>query len=396
VPSVWLLWMIRLILMLSRPSRWWAVIIGIGVALSSIHNQWLTILATDANGATLFFLPAFGYLLLIMGSGLFLLNNWDRVKEVGWGDRRVVGCLLFIVLCIAASGSAYSGLQDRFAPMGMGLVLFSLYLTGRVLGKAVFLPLAIGAVIASLGIIIHAILYPGIITGGFVFERNYDVVVGYVLLGAALFIHKWQWVLVGLALVAILLTGSPEGLFAIGVMGVVVLARRDWGKKLLAILAPVLVMLIIGLVLGYGQTLYSYTGKIARGETATPYITEESATLKTVEYRIQVAVDAMTHIKPLGEGYNLTDFSRSPNVHNVPLVLIQQLGYPGILAAMAWLWVSVWCLVKTRWKYVWVLLLALSVFDHFIWSQLAPLWPLMIGVTTAPDNIKSDWIFKHV
>ena len=115
----------------SKPNRLWAITIGAGIALSPIHNQYLTQLTTNSEGETLFFLPAFGYLLLIMGSGLFLLNNWQRVKEVGWGDRRVVGCLLFIVLAIAASGAAYSGLQAMFAPLGMGLVLFALYLTGR-------------------------------------------------------------------------------------------------------------------------------------------------------------------------------------------------------------------------------------------------------------------------
>ncbi len=380
---------------LKKPSRWWAIVIGAGVALSPIHNQYLTQLTTNFKGETLFFLPAFGYLLLIMGAGLFLLNNWQRVKEIGWGDRRVVGCLLFIILAISASGAAYSGLQDRFAPMGMGLALFALYLCGRVLGKDMFLPLAIGAVIASLGVIAHQIVHPGVITGGFVFEDNYDIVVGYVLLGVALFIHKWQWLLAGLALVAILLTGSPEGLFALGVMGVVVLMRKDWGRKLAIVVAPLLILVVTGLISGYGQTLYSYTAKVATGEAATPYSTGESVPIKATEYRVQVAIDAMSNIKLLGEGYNLTDFSRSPNVHNVPLVIVQQLGYPGILAAMAWLWVSIWCLIKTRWKYVWILILTLSLWDHFIFTQLAPAWPLIIGVTTAPDNIKSDLIFRR-
>jgi len=376
-----------------KPSRWWAIVIGAGIALSPIHNQYLTQLATNSKGETMFFLPAFGYLLLIMGAGLFLLNNWHRVKEVGWGDRRVVGCLLFIVLAISASGAAYSGLQARFAPMGMGLALFALYLCGRVLGKDMFLPLAVGAVIASLGVIAHQVVYPGVITGGFVFEDNYDIVVGYVLLGVALFTHRWQWILAGLALVAVLLTGSPEGLFALGAVGVAILVRRDWGRKLAIVLALVAVIVVVGLVSGHGQHLYGYTEKVASGEAASPY-GDNGTPRDAIEYRLQVIADTMSNIKPLGEGYNLTDFSRSPNVHNVPLVIVQQLGYPGILAGLAWLWVSVWCLIKTRWKYAWVLILALSVFDHFIFTQLAPYFWVLAGVSTAPDNIKSDFLFK--
>jgi hypothetical protein len=278
--------------------------------------------------------------------------------------------------------------------MGMGLALFALYLCGRVLGKDMFLPLAIGATIASLGVIAHQIVYPGVITGGFVFEDNYDIVVGYVLLGAALFIHKWQWILAGLALVAILLTGSPEGIFALGIIGVTVLARRDWGKKLAIVLVPVVTIAVLGLAYGHGQTLYSYTEKVASGETASPY-GEVGTPRDAIQYRLEVITDAMTHIRPLGEGYNLTDFSRSANVHNVPLVLIQQLGYPGILAALAWLFVSIYCLVKTKWKYVWVLIFALSLFDHYVFTQLAPYFWLIVGVSTVPDSIKSDLVFRN-
>jgi len=380
-------------------NRLWAIVIGAGIALSPVHNQWLTELAKNSKGEVVFFLPAFGYLLMFMGAGLFLLNNWQQVRKTGWGDRRVVGCLLLIVVAISLSGAAYDGLSARFAPMGMGLALFSLYLCGRVLGKDMFLPLATGAVIASLGVIAHQAVYPGVITGGFVFEDNYDIVVGYVLLGVALFVHRWQWVLAGLSLVAVLLTGSPEGLFVVGVIGVAVLARRDWGKKLALVLAPVVILAVVSLVLGYGHHLYTYTSKVAQGEVASPYGDDGMVQRNAIQYRLQVIGDAMSSIKPLGEGYNLTDFSRSPNVHNVPLVLVQQLGYPGMLAGLAWLWVSVWCLFKTRWKYVWILILALSIWDHFIWTQLGAVWWVVVGVSTAPDNvdnIRSDLLFRRI
>jgi hypothetical protein len=76
-------------------------------------------------------------------------------------------------------------------------------------------------------------------------------------------------------------------------------------------------------------------------------------------------------------------------------VLVQQLGWPGVLAGMAWLWVSIWCLVKTKWKYLFALIFALSVFDHFIWTQLNSIWWLAVGVSTAPANIKSDLLFRN-
>lgn len=392
--------------MTKPPSPWWAIVIGSGIALSPIHNQWFTQLTTLPSGEVWFFLPKFAYILIILGAGFFLLNNWHRVQAIGWGDRRIVGCLLFIVLAISASGTAYSGLQDRFAPMGMGLSLFALYLCGRVLGKDMFLPLAVGAAIASLGVIAHQVVYPGVITGGFVFEQNYDIVVGYVLLGAALWIHKWQWLLAGLALVAMLLTGSPEAIFALSVIGVVVLVRKDWGKRLLLTTEAVALLAIVFFGAGYGAQTYNYLTKIVTNEIATAAVIQDDPTASNrlaVGYRVRVILDSLEDIQPLGTGYSVTDFRDkvlpsgkiSRIVHNVPLVIVQQLGWPGILAGLAWLWVSVYCLVKTRWKYVWVLIMALSVFDHFIFTQLAPYFWAVVGVSTVTGQIQNDLIFRE-
>lgn len=385
-------------------NRWWAIAIGAGVALSPIHNQGLTKLLTNSKGEVLFFLPAFGYLLIIMGAGLFLLNHWAEVRKTGLGDKHIYYPLLIIVGAIALSGSAYTGWEDRIAPALTGLVLFALYLAARVLGKDVFLPLAVGAVAASLGVIATATVNPTTVSGGLLFEHNYDIVVGYVLLGTALFARRWQWLLAGLALVAMFLAGSAEGLFVVAVSGAVVLARRDWGRKLMWATAPVLITALLWFSLGWGQQLWGYTVRIAQFDTVVwQGIPENSADFTSetwapnvetdvVSWRLVVVKHALENIKPLGDGFNLTAF-RTGTVHNVPLILVQQMGYPGAAAALAWLWVTFWCLRKTQWKYAWVLILALSVFDHFIWTQMAPVWWLLAGVSTA-STVKSDLVFK--
>jgi len=344
----------------------------------------------------LFFLPAFGYLLLIMGTGLFLLYNWDRVREAGWGDRRVVGCLLVIALAIALSGANYTGWQDRAAPLGMSLVLLALYLAARVLGKDVFLPLAVGAGVASLGIIAHQLWKPGEVTGGFVFEQNYDIAAGYVILGTALFLWpKYQWLLVCLTAVAMFASGSPEAVFAGSIVGAALLVRKDWGPRIAVVIVPLAIVAVAHFASGYGQQLYSFTTEtVTTSPVVAPVVGSEPSETNHVSVRLDVIKDAMSNIKPLGSGYILTDFSRIEMVHNVPLVLVQQLGYPGVMAAAAWLWVAIFCFMRTRWKYAWVLVLALSVFDHYIWTQLAPWWWAIVGASTA-DNIKADYyIFR--
>ncbi len=382
--------------------QWWSIAIGTGVAIAPIHNQYLTQLTTNSRGETLFFLPAFGYLLLIMGAGLFLLNNWHRVKEVGWGDRRVVGCLLFIVLAISASGAAYTGLQDRFAPMGMGLSLFALYLCGRILGQSLFTPLTAGAVLASLGVVAHQVIYPGTLTGGFVFDSNYDIVVGYILLGVLLYAGKWKLPIISTGIIAMLLTGSPEGIFSLVMLLVMIII--SYRQKKCQFLTTVLLVgvVVVGLVVGFWSGLYSYAVHIVT-DTLSHIAVQETynGERPAVWYRLWVIRNEMGNIQPLGTGYNLTDFSdkKTPQrtiriVHNVPLVIVQQLGWPGVLAGIAWLWVSIFCLVKKKWKYAWVALFALSVWDHFTWTQLGTVWWMLVGLSSAPDNTKPDLLLK--
>ncbi len=373
--------------------------------MSPIHNQAITAWATNSRGETLFFLPAFGYLLLIMATGLFLLHHWDKVKEVGWGDRRVVGCLLFIVLAISLSGANYTGWQDRIAPLGMGIVLFGLYATARVLGRELHLPLLIGALFAILGVLVMALVRPGKLTGGLVFEWNYDIVVGYIILGVLLFPTRWQWVAVSLALIGLFLSGSPEGVFTVAVLGVAVLFRQDWGWKLAVAIVPVIIVASIWFSLGWGQQLYSYTWGLVTGEPDAYYTSNGTYKLSeivpddvrvvatsAIGARWMLITRAMSDLRPLGEGYSVTVFNNR-TVHNVPLVIVQQLGYPGILAGMAWLFISIRCLVKTKWKYAWVAVLALAIWDHYLWTQIGYLWWVIVGASTT-DNLKSDLIFR--
>ena len=78
-------------------------------------------------------------------------------------------------------------------------------------------------------------------------------------------------------------------------------------------------------------------------------------------------------------------------VHNVPLVIVDQIGP---LAGFAWLFITIFCLVKTKWKYAWSAVLVLSVFDHYIWTQFAPYWWALVGISTTVA-IKNDYIFKE-
>lgn len=375
----------------------WAIVIGTGLALFPLHNRYLAELAT-LKGQVVLFLPALGFLLAFVGAWLFIVNYWSKVKETGLGDKKVFIPLIIIAVAIAISGIGVSGVQMKLSLIGMGVALFSLYIVGRVLGKDMFLPLAIGAAIASVGVIVYALIYRGQISGGFVFEKNYDIVVGYVLLGIALFVHKRQPILAGLALAAMFLTGSPEALLPLGVVAIAMLIRKDWSRKLVRALVPLGIVVVVWFGLGWGWQLYDYAWGVIKGVPSIPSDSDTSTgntpVYNPLEYRLVMIKDAIRNLKPFGTGYVLTWVSNVKNVHNVPLVAVQQLGYPGIIAALAWLWVTVYCFIKTKWKYVWLLIISLSVFDHFIWTQLGLWWWMIVGVTTA-STLKSGLLFRR-
>jgi len=97
----------------------------------------------------------------------------------------------------------------------------------------------------------------------------------------------------------------------------------------------------------------------------------------------------ISEIKPFGHGYIVTAFYKGIP-HNIILIIIETVGIP---AAIAWLFLTLYCLIRTRYKYAWVAILALGVFDHYLFTQAAPWWWALVGVSTA-SNIKSDLVFK--
>ncbi len=335
----------------------------------------------------------------IAGSGVRNGDYRPVWSAITFGDKRITIPLILIAVAISLSGIPEQGIGAKIAPAGIALGLLAVYFVSRVLGRDIFLPLTVGAVVASLGIIAYQIWFPGTPTGGFIFRGNYNIATGCILLGAALFFRRGQWLLVFLGVTALLLSGSAEAVFTIGVVGLLVLFRRDWSRRLGLVVGTSALVGLIFFGSGIGQqTYHRVTWAVAE---VAPWlhikVPEHYEPLEPpLAGRMLVIKEAMSNIKLLGTGYDLTECEPGQIVHNVPLVIVQQLGWPGILAALAWLWVSLWCLVKSRLKYVWALILSLCVFDHFIWTQLAPVWWMVVGVSSIPNVVETDLLFKKV
>jgi hypothetical protein len=107
--------------------------------------------------------------------------------------------------------------------------------------------------------------------------------------------------------------------------------------------------------------------------------------------RWEPIVDAVKNIQFFGHGYTLSLVSGGI-VHNIPLIVVHQIGPIG---GLAWLFVMVWCLFKTKWKYAWIMVLAMNCWDHYLWTQMFQVTWLLIGISST-SLIKSDLMFKKV
>jgi len=370
----------------AKLNRKWAIIIGIGLALFPIHNLWLTEV-TSIGGMAILHLPAIGAIIWIMGILLFIRNNWGNLD---WGDKKILIPLLVIVVSMGLSGFINGeSLGDKVSPLFMGMALFSAYVVSRSLGKDIFKMLipfvCLGAVIS----IIIGILNPGVPSGGLI--TNHCASAGFLIFGALINQGKWQWLLIIVALIGVFFIGTLEAVFILGILGITVLVRRDFSRRFL-IASGVLVGLI-GLlaVLGYLIPLYEGSQNVTalvdviKGEAPL----DEGAITRITTGRQVAIIDAVKNTSIFGHGYSLSTVA-GWIVHNIPLIIYHQIGP---VAAVAWLFATVYCLIKTKWKYAWIAVMAMCVFDHYIWTQFGAYWWVLIGVSTT-STIKSDLIFR--
>lgn len=377
-------------------SRWWAIAIGLGLALLPIHNQWLTQFLTNSKGEVVFFLPAFGYLLVIMGTGFYILNHWNGVKKAGLGDLWLTVPLLVIVAFMGLSGIRVpGGITDKLAPFLMGVSLFALYLVSRQLGAGLFRMLVPFVVIGSVIAIVMGGIFPGkpaSMTNGMI--TNYAAAYAFLLLGTVLNQGKWQTILVLLALVGTLFIGATESLVVVAVIGIIILVRRDFSRKIVAVACVIGGLVIVGLSTGIIVPLFSGNGNLA---TASSIISGNTSITSEILNRLlsgrQVPIaEAVHNISLLGHGYFTMSTVNGQIVHNIPLIIIDQLG---IFAGIAWLVLVFAGIIRTKWKYAWIMVLAMGVFDHYLWTQFQP-WVWVLAGVSSTSVIKNDLMFKGV
>jgi hypothetical protein len=275
---------------------------------------------------------------------------------------------------------------DKFAPFMFGIVLFCSYLVARIFGKDIYKLFVPAIIIETISIIVYSFTHSFAPNGGLLSPTNYDIACGLLIIGAIVSYSQRQWIWCGIAALGVLFTGAPEGYFAIVVLLIAILVRKDWSKKLLYITIPLACIVMFAAFTELSHYTY-WTANLIND--APQHMADGTYYENTFTGRIRVIGESLQDFKLFGNGYTITEFSPQ-TVHNVPLVIVQQVG---IFAALAWLFVTFYMVIKSKWKYIWIIIICLSIFDHYLWTQVAPWWWVILG-TTSIAPIENDYIFK--
>lgn len=354
-----------------------SVVFGFGLVLFGCHAEHFIL--HNAKGETLIFLPQWGFLLMFGVMAILYLNKRLTLgKRIIW--MPLAGISFFIAINpLFTDCTIY---QATF-----GVMLFAMYLVGRTLGKQIFLALIPFVAIEAISCIVMGSIQ-GDANGGFLILAG--------ILACFSIPVLYRWVLLSVVLAGAIYSGSPAVMIALSLLVMVAIHKDDFSRYS----AVVAFIIVLSLGCSYYLGIHSRTEQVAIDGIKTDIVTSENDT-GWGNGRLPAYKDAASNISFFGHGYAMYETERTetsegeiwstPTVHNVPLIIVDQIG---VIPALLWLFVTLYCLIKTTWKYAIVCILGLCMFDHFVWTVFAPYWWVIIGVaTTCPIE---DNLFKGV
>ncbi len=269
------------------------------------------------------------------------------------------------------------------ASLGLGVILFGLFVASRSLGDRVFKLMPAAVVVESVSIVVRGATHGWGPNGGILSPTNYDIATGLVVFGVLVSPQRYQWWLGTIGAIGLLFSGSAEAMFVGAVMLITILSNQDWGWKLVIATGAVAVVLITMFVSGI--IIRAQNPTIGRIEELRKVATRQPADIdEMVGYRLTHWKLTMP-VKPFGYGINITNFYWGIP-HNIILIIIEQIGP---LAALMWLWVALRGTTKKKWQYAWIGMIALGIFDHFLFTQACVWFWVLAGVSAGANNLRT-------
>ncbi len=360
------------------------MVMSLGLVLMPVNNWYLG----RECGINYYYI---GVSLILFG-GIFLLSlNTEIFKKINWWIfAPVLVIALFITLRVLLG-------YDKPFNIVLAISFIIMYLVCRNYGKMVTLLLPFVVIIQAVSVIIQSFIAPpesyyflsGIITTPGMSEfrpdavANYNLAIAYMAYGFILSDKKWQPYVLMFVLPAVVFVGSIEGIYIMGFILVVMLIRRDWDKRLWIAMGLGAIAIIYFFVWGNGIELWDRTlnvvnatvaGDISRGE---------------LNWRLQSYIKCFNEFNFLGNGYEQI-VKPLVTVHNVPLVIVNQIGF---VPAMAWLFCLVYSFRHSRRIYLWSAIIVMCLFDHWVWTTMAMYFWVALGLSDTKIN---DRVYKNV
>jgi len=275
--------------------------------------------------------------------------------------------LLIPLIVIVASASihtiynnnAYDWIGSAIVIIGILLLLF-----GRYVGTKLLCVFTIFGVFEAILLIITQAITPHPSNGVIFAIAHFSSFI--VLIGVFAAPQKYRWALLALAIPAILMSGSEEGIWLLGIVAFVMLLRRDFGKYTWVLVFTTVATLAI--IIPTGQF-----------SAAHPNLDNERVVSidNASNDRISPYKQAMSLNIIWGTGWDYD--TRGQTIHNVPLKVAYQWG---ILAGLSIVIIAVFGFMRTRYKYIWALMAGAMLIDHYLWTHLWPWFWLLAGVAS--------------
>lgn len=305
-----------------------------------------------------------------------------EIKHNGWGEKWITYPMLTIWFFAFAHMVAW---YDRLSVLGFFLIpwFYILYLLARHYSDKLILAFPAASAIGSVSIIIERMAGSADENVG-IFSLHHSTTF-VILLGIVMTPRKWLYPLCLIGLPAVLLAGSEEGIFAAGILIVVMIIRQDWHKKLaIPVIIGIIVIIIIFSIGAFGTIFPRLDVNRFDGPDSLSHS-------RAIAYEELIT----EHNWILGEGYYWNLLGSDPpmgwqTVHNVPLRIASQWG---IIAGLTWLAILIAGLIKTKYKYLFILLLCSAVVDHMLWTTQMPFLWMILGVITIYSK-KSNYLWR--
>lgn len=197
--------------------------------------------------------------------------------------------------------------------------------------------------------------------------------------------YRIKFIALCLAYPALILSGSEEGLFFLFALTAFTLIRRDYNWKWAVPVTLAVITLAISFYTGLFDDLYpALTGeRITSGDPQQVLHgrwDDYERAIDTIKYEFGI----------FGTGWQWDISGTVP--HNVPILISTQYGIP---AALAWLALMFYGIFKTKHKYIFLLLLSISVIEHYPWTFMMIIPFLLLGFREGNDLIYRKEVHKQ-